>query len=72
MNENQQFELLDVLTIVSFLLQLQNQSKLFGLADVQADNNRIAEDIHKHLTEQDKKINEIMEILKNENHRENK
>lgn len=42
MGENQNFEFLDVLTIVSFIMQLQNQSKLFGLHDVQDDNNRVA------------------------------
>lgn len=72
MNENQQFGLLDALTIISFLLQLQNNEKLFGITDVQQDNNRIATDIHKHLTQQDEKINEIMEILKNENYRKDK
>ena len=68
MNENQQFELLDVLTIISFLLQVKNNEKLFSITDIQEDNNRIATDIHKHLTEQDQKINKIMEILKNENY----
>lgn len=49
MGENQNFEFLDVLTIVSFIMQLQNQSKLFGLHDVQDDNNRVAKEIHAHI-----------------------
>ena len=72
MTKNQELELLDVITIVSFLLQVQNNEKLFGISDVQDDNNRVASDIHKHLAEQDQKINQIMEMLKNENYRKNK
>lgn len=61
--ENQNFEFLDVLTIVSFIMQLQNQSKLFGLHDVQDDNNRVAKEIHAHLETQDEKINRILEAF---------
>lgn len=63
MGENQDFEFLDVLTIVSFIMQLQNQSKLFGLHDVQDDNNRVAREIHAHLETQDEKINRILEAF---------
>lgn len=63
MGENQNFEFLDVLTIVSFIMQLQNQSKLFGLHDVQDDNNRVAKEIHAHLETQDEKINRILEAF---------
>lgn len=61
--ENSQFELLDILTIVSFIMQLQNQSKLFSLHDVKIDNERVAEDIHQHLKMQDEKINKILDRL---------
>lgn len=67
--ENSQFEFLDVITIISFAIQLQNQTKIFDMNDVQADNNRIARDIHQHLEEQDKKIDKIMEMMKNDNSR---
>jgi hypothetical protein len=65
-NENSQFEFLDIITVVSFIMQLQNQSKLFGLHDVQEDNNRISSEIHKHLEQQDKKIDKILELIGNE------
>lgn len=61
--QNQNFELLDILTIVSFCMQLQNQTKIVDLHDIQDDNNRIAQDIHAHLEQQDKKINRIMGAL---------
>ena len=63
MGDGQNLEFLDVLTIVSFCLQLQNQSKIFGLHDIQEDNNRIAQEIHEHLEKQDLKINRIMGAL---------
>lgn len=66
MNDNNQLELLDILTVLSFVMQVQNQSKLFGISDIQEDNNRVAEDIHKHLQQQDAKINKILELLSNE------
>lgn len=61
-----EFELLDLLTVLSFIMQVQNQSKLFGISDVQEDNNRVAEEIHQHLQQQDEKINKILELIDNE------
>ena len=61
--ENSNFELLDVLTIVSFVMQLQNQSKLFDFHDIQNDNERVAEEIHQHLKTQDEKIDKILNRL---------
>lgn len=63
---NEEFELLDLLTVLSFIMQLQNQSKLFGISDIQEDNNRVAEEIHQHLKQQDEKINKILELIGNE------
>ena len=62
MNEQQNLDFLDLLTVLSFWLQLQNQSKIFGLKDVQ-DDNRIANELHEHLKKQDEKINRILEAL---------
>lgn len=63
---NEEFELLDLLTVLSFIMQVQNQSKLFGINDIQEDNNRVAEEIHQHLKQQDEKINKILELIGNE------
>lgn len=62
-NENEGLQFLDILAIISFALQMQNQTKIFGLNDLQAENNRVAEELHRHLTEQDKNIKRIMEVL---------
>lgn len=64
--DEQGLEFLDILTVLSFVLQLQNQSKIFGLQEVQNDNNRVAQEIHKHLESQDKKIGQILEVLSHE------
>ena len=66
--EDQNLDFLDALTIASFLLQLQNQTKIFGLREVQNDNNRIANEIHEDLEMQDEKINKILEVVSCENH----
>lgn len=63
---NEEFELLDLLTVLSFIMQVQNQSKLLGISDIQEDNNRVAEEIHQHLRQQDEKINKILELIANE------
>ena len=63
---NEEFELLDLLTVLSFIMQVQNQSKLFGISDIQQDNNRVAEELHQHLQQQDEKINKILELIGNE------
>lgn len=63
---NEEFELLDLLTVLSFIMQVQNQSKLFGISDIQEDNNRVTEEIHQHLRQQDEKINKILELIGNE------
>ena len=63
---NGQLEVLDVLTIVSFVLQVQNQGRIIDLADVQDEVNRAVEDIHRHLQEQDYKIDHITEVIESE------
>ena len=60
MNDNQQFELLDILTILSFVLQVENQGKVIGLTDVQNEVNRAITEIHAHLEEQDRKIDLLL------------
>lgn len=64
--DEQELGFLDILTVLSFVLQLQNQSKIFGLQEVQNDNNRVAQEIHKHLESQDEKIDRILEVLAHE------
>ena len=63
MNESGQLELLDVLTIISFCIQMQNQNKIFSIHDIQSDNDRVLDNIHQHLKIQDDKIDQILSRL---------
>ena len=56
-------DLLDLLTILSFALQVQNQSNIVGISDVQDEVNRAVSGIHAHLEEQDKNIKVILGVL---------
>ena len=60
-------EFLDILTIISFILQIQNQDKLIGIQDVQREVDRAIGEIHAHLELQDGKLDKILEELY-ENH----
>lgn len=60
MDNNGQFELLDILTVLSFVLQIQNQSSIVSINDVQEEVNRAITEIHKHLEEQDRKLDILL------------
>lgn len=64
MNESGQLELLGILTIISFCIQMQNQNKIFSIHDIQSDNDRVLDNIHQHLKIQDDKIDQILSLLK--------
>ena len=69
-NNNNQFQMLDVLNLMSLFISMQNygmnltqndkQDLLQDLHDTLAAN---VNDIHQHLIEQDEKINEILRRL---------
>ena len=63
MNNNQQFELLDILTILSFILQVENQGHLVDMSDVQNEVNRAVSEIHAHLEEQDRMLRLLTERM---------
>lgn len=60
----QNYSLLDVVTILSFILQLQNQDKLFDINDVQRELQKVQDRIDNHLQIQDDKIDMILAYLK--------
>lgn len=64
-NQSGGLEFLDILAILSFALQVQNQSKIFGIGDVQAELQKVVDEIHAHLERQDQKIDLILEELSN-------
>lgn len=66
-----EFTFLDIVSIISFLVGLQNLDMNITQEDMQTTENRLYEmlktevdEIHKHLEEQDKKIDNILGILK--------
>lgn len=60
----QNYSFLDVITILSFMLQLQNQDKLFDIKDVQKELQKVQDRIDSHLQIQDDKIDMILAYLK--------
>lgn len=70
--KNEQWELIDILNILSFIIGLLNYNENLTqndkqdlLSAVSRQTKEILTDIHRHLEEQDKKLDEIMR-LKNE------
>ena len=69
---NGEYTLLDILSILSFLIGLQNYDMNVDQNDMQNLQQKLFEqlesvvnDVHKHLQLQDEKIDEILRILKN-------
>ena len=65
MNEQKQWDFLDVLSIISFALQVKTLGTTFSIEDIQKDNDRIMQELHGHLEGQDRKIDMILEVLRN-------
>lgn len=59
MDANQQFELLDIITILSFAMQIQTNQHVAK----QATNNDILTNLHADLEVVDAKLNKILELL---------
>ena len=60
----QNYSFLDVITILSFVLQLQNQNKLIDVKDIQRELQKVTDRIDTHLQIQDDKIDAIINYLK--------
>lgn len=60
----QNYSMLDIITLLSFILQLQNQDKLFDINDVQRELQKVQDRIDNHLQIQDDKIDMILAYLK--------
>lgn len=65
--QNENLDFLDIITLMSFMLQVANQNKFFDIHYVQEDNNRIVAVIQEHLENQDKKIDYIISRLEENN-----
>lgn len=66
MNDNEQLGLLDIITIIGFMLNLQNYGKNVDQSKMKNAISQAVSDIHDHLQEQDRKIDSIYEMLKGE------
>ena len=72
-SENEQLTLLDVISILSFLIGLENLDMNITQEDMQKSAGQLdavlrekVEEIHAHLEEQDRKIDEILRRLSHE------
>lgn len=63
MSERGQFDFLDILAVISFVIQLENQRHIIRMSDIQGEVNSAVENIHSHLQTQDEKIDLILERL---------
>lgn len=63
MDENN-FNFLDLLNIISIVIQIQNQKDIAKASDIQSEIDKAVDLINEHLQTQDKKIDEILKILK--------
>lgn len=64
---DEQLDFLDILSIISFAITIQNQNKLIGIQDVQKEVDRALDELHQHLQIQDEKIDKILEVLNDYN-----
>ena len=55
--------LLEAVTMVSFVMSLANYSENLDQSSVQDMLNNVVKDVHKHLQQQDDKIDKILKLL---------
>ena len=61
--DNNQLDLLDVLSVLSFLIGIMNLDENISQGDLQDKAQLILDEIHGHLQTQDEKIDKILEVL---------
>ena len=61
---NNQLDFIDVLSIASFCIGLMNLDENVTQGDLADKSERILDEVHRHLQEQDEKLDWIMERLK--------
>lgn len=62
---NGNLDWLDVIAVVSFVIGLANYEENVDQSTMNDAIKQAVKDIHNHLEEQDNKINEILEMIKN-------
>lgn len=63
MNSNRQWDSLDALGVVGFLIGWFNYIENVDQSTMQDAIQKAVSDVHKHLEEQDKKMDKIIEML---------
>ena len=63
LKDGNQFDLLDTLSVLSFLIGVMNLEENLTQGDLQDKTQLILDEIHGHLQEQDEKIDRILEVL---------
>ena len=62
---NKQYDLLDAITMVSFIVGLLNYGENVDQTTINDTVQSAVQDIHDHLSEQDEKITKILQLLEN-------
>ena len=62
---------MDILSIFSFVIGLKNYEENIDQSQLQEIAQSIMSDIHRHLQEQDDKIDKILELLKEREEKQN-
>lgn len=64
MNDSgQQFSLLDIITIISFIIGVANYSENVDQSQMQDTVSSAVLDVHNHLSDQDEKLSKILALL---------
>ena len=63
MNEDQNFEFLDIITILSFAMQVQNAIDI----SAQATNNDLLEELHKDVDILNSKLDRLLQLVEGSN-----
>lgn len=63
---NRNLDWLDIIAIMSFVIGLANYEENVDQSTMNNAIKQAVKDIHSHLEEQDNKINEILELIKND------
>ena len=63
---SKQYDLLDAITMVSFIVGLLNYGENVDQTTINGTVQSAVQDIHDHLSEQDEKITKILQLLENE------
>ena len=64
MVDNRKFNIFDAMTVVGFLIGLANYEENITQSDLQDMMKCMLKNVHEHLEEQDNKIDNILELLK--------